>query len=599
MSKKTRVTKAYKTKKTKRNWYKNLIVLCIWALVMLAFAAAYIASDLPDLEGFAAQQHKPVITILDAEHNLLARYGDIHSRTLTYRQIPSVLIEAVLAAEDHRFFDHFGIDLIGILRAYWQNMRAGRLVQGGSTITQQLAKIVYLTPERTLLRKIKEVMIALQLERKFSKEQILSLYLNRVYLGKGIYGVDAAAQLYFAKSIDEISVFEAAILAGMLKAPSRYSPANNPILAVERAKVVLKQMVARGYLTHHAMIEARPPNFSHAASMRGVLKEAYFADFILAELADWLPGIQQNINVVTTLNLKQQRKLERSLQQNVLFNKQGVEQGAGLSIDKNGAILAMMGGVNYQKSSFNRAVYAKRHAGSIFKYYVYAAAMEAGYSPADVFIDKPLSISQGKGLPLWKPQNIDRQYRGEMTLVDAFAKSINTIAVQLSEAVGRSNVIALARDMGVQARIDNYPSLALGAVDITLWELVQSFAVMVRDGHFVKPYAILSVVLADGTVLYKKESTQYIKVLPDTAIQHMRYLLNEVVEHGTGRIAKLEHEIVFGKTGTSQDYKDAWFVGATDNIVTGIWVGNDDNKPMHKVVGGTLPGKIWHDYMLP
>lgn len=583
------------------NWHvwRVLLLLCLWMLFFGFLTIAYFAKDLPDLEEFAKKDYKPVITITDQDGYILAKYGDIHGKTLTYSQFPSTLIDAVLAAEDHRFFNHFGLDVIGIARAYFTNIKAGRVVQGGSTITQQLSKIAYLSPERTFKRKIQEVMIALQLESKFSKEQILSMYLNRVYMGKGVYGVDAAARFYFDKDVGDLTLFESAILAGMLKAPSRYSPANSPVNAVGRAKVVLERMVSEGFITSGEAKRAVPPEVVQHGLARGVLRNPYFTDYILNEISDYLEVANQDLVIKTTLDIKLQNNLENAVIANMqqASEKYGVSQAAGLSIEPNGAIKAMVGGLSYAKSSYNRAVSAKRQSGSAFKFFVYAAAMEQGFSPYDTFDDKPLKIAQGRGLPLWSPKNFDRKFRGEMPLIDAFAQSINTIAVQLSEEVGRENVIALAKDMGVKGDMPNYPSIALGVTDVSLMEMTQSFAVIANHGHFVKPFAILEIQLKDGTTIYKYPAHNYPKVLPDSALANMRILLKAVVEEGTGRGSRIPGITSYGKTGTTQDHKDAWFIGFTDDLVTGVWVGNDDNSPMKNLVGGGLPTHIWKDYM--
>lgn len=591
---------AFKARKLFRwHLWRMLILLGLWLLFFAFLAVAFLAKDLPDLEEFAKHDYKPVITIIDEEGYILAKYGDIHGKTLTYSQIPTTLVDAVLAAEDHRFFNHFGLDVIGIARAYVTNMKAGRVVQGGSTITQQLAKIAYLSPERTFKRKIQEVMIALQLESKFSKEQILSMYLNRVYLGKGLYGVDAAARFYFDKQVEDLTLFESAILAGMLKAPSRYSPANSPTNSVARAKVVLERMVSENFISTAQAKQATPPHIVQHGFARGMLKNPYFTDYILNEVADVLELANQDLTIKTTLDINLQSNLENSVVANMnqAAEKYGVSQAAALSIQPNGAIKAMVGGLDYAKSSYNRAVSAKRQSGSAFKYFVYAAAMENGYSPEDVFVDKPLQIFQGKGLPQWSPRNFDRQYRGEMTLREAFAKSINTVAVQLSEEVGRSNVIALAKDMGIKGAMPNFASIALGVTDVSLVEMVQSFAVVPAEGHYVKPFAILEIALKDGTIIYSHPEHRYPKILPDNAVANMKSLMHSVVKDGTGRGSLVPGLYSYGKTGTTQDHKDAWFIGCTDDLVTGVWVGNDDNQPMKNLVGGSVPTHIWRDYM--
>ncbi len=588
-------------KQNRKLWvvlFKLSIVLLFWASIFFFMLFIYLIKDLPDISEMARNNIKPQITIRSYDGIVLAKYGDLHGNNLTYSQIPIYLSQAVIAAEDQRFYNHFGIDIFGILRAYYTNLKAGKIVQGGSTITQQLAKIIYLSPERTFKRKLQEALIAIQLERQFSKEQILTMYLNRVYLGKGNYGVDAAARYYFGKYAQDLELFECAILAGMLKAPSKYAPSNNPKFSITRAHYVLHRMADEGFITVKEEKNAKPPSIVERGVARGALKNPYFTDYILSMIPDLIENHNQDLDIQTTLNMGLQRQLEVS--SNKLLNEYkaayNISQVAGVIMEPSGAIRAMLGGKDYSASEFNRVVVAKRQPGSAFKFFVYAAAMENGYNLSDTFVDKPISLEQGKGLPKWTPKNYYKdEYSGEMTLDEAFSRSINTIAVQLSEQVGRKKVIELAHRLGITSSIKNLPSIALGATEVSLLELTQAFAHIANDGIKTKAFGILQVKDTKGNILYEYPGLSTERVLSEDVVSKMRILMTHVVDYGTARNAKILFSNVYGKTGTSQDYRDAWFVGSNDKLVAGIWLGNDDNSPMKKVVGGTVPAKVFKD----
>ena len=603
-SSKTSPSKLHRGRAKKQNrklWvvlFKLSIVVLFWASIFFFMLFIYLIKDLPDISEMARNNIKPQITIRSYDGIVLAKYGDLHGNNLTFSQIPIYLSQAVVAAEDQRFYNHFGIDIFGILRAYYTNLKAGKIVQGGSTITQQLAKIIYLSPERTFKRKLQEALIAIQLERQFSKEQILTMYLNRVYLGKGNYGVDAAARYYFGKYAQDLELFECAILAGMLKAPSKYAPSNNPKFSITRAHYVLHRMADEGFITVKEEKNARPPAIVERGVARGALQNPYFTDYILSMIPDLIENHNQDLDIQTTLNMGLQRQLEVS--SNKLLNEYktayNISQVAGLIMEPSGAIRAMLGGKDYSDSEFNRVVVAKRQPGSAFKFFVYAAAIENGYNLSDTFVDKPISLEQGKGLPKWTPKNYYKdEYSGEMTLDEAFSRSINTIAVQLSEQVGRKKVIELAHRLGITSSIKNLPSIALGATEVSLLELTQAFAHIANDGIKTKAFGILQVKDAKGNILYEHPGLSTERVLSEDVVSKMRTLMTHVVDYGTARNAKILFGNVYGKTGTSQDYRDAWFVGSNDKLVAGIWLGNDDNSPMKKVVGGTVPAKVFKD----
>lgn len=587
-----------KDKKRFRRILFVLITFGLWAFIMLAAMFMYFSKDLPDLTEFANSNRKPKITIRSQDGIVLAKYGDLYGKPLTYSQLPQTLVEAIVATEDQRFFSHFGFDLFGIMRAYLANLRAGRYVQGGSTITQQLAKVVYLSPEKTLARKIQEVLISMQLERKFTKEQILTLYLNRVYLGRGNFGVDAAARYYFGKTCEELTLYESAIIAGMIKAPSRYSPANNPELSFQRAQFVLQRMYEEGFITKEEMRNAQPPAIIDRGIARGALRNPYFTDYILSEVSELIENPQQDLNVYTSLDLHAQQVLEESVAKIMKDSeKLNANEVAAIVMEPNGAIKALVGGKGYNSSQFNRAITSIRQPGSTFKMFVYLAALEQGLEPNDVFTDQEISYSQGPGLPAWSPKNFKPGFSGDITIEDAFVRSVNTVAVQVSEQIGRSHVIDMARRLGVKSNLPNYPSLALGAADITLLEMTQAFAHIANDGVRTKAFGVTMITDAEDNVLYEYHGIPQEQVVSPIVIDKMRGMMASVVQRGTGRAASLPYQVAYGKTGTSQDFKDAWFIGFTDQLVAGFWTGNDDNKPMKKVVGGTLPAQMWKEFM--
>ncbi|MCE2992683.1 MAG: transglycosylase domain-containing protein [Alphaproteobacteria bacterium] len=583
-------------------FYKKLLIslisIALFFFVMGFLLLIYYTKDLPDIEEIARKDIRPQIRVFDTNGIELAKYGDLIGKTLTYSQLPTNMIEAVIAAEDHRYFDHNGIDWIGITRAYLVNLKAGRVVQGGSTITQQLAKIIYLSPERTMKRKVQEFLIAIELEKKFSKEQIMSLYLNRVYLGKGTYGVDAASQYYFGKPAEDLTPFESAMLAGMLKAPSKYAPSTNPELSVARARQVLKQMYEEGYISKDVLMHSAPPTIIERGSGRGAIKNPYFTDYVLAELGEYIENTNQPLNIFTTLDLNAQQALEKVAESfsSELLSKYNSEQMAAVLMQENGAIKAMLGGLSYKRSQFNRAVNAKRQAGSSFKFFVYSAAMEHGILPSDVYVDKPISLYQGKGLDYWTPRNFNRKFAGNMTVEDAFANSINTVAVQISEEVGRKNVIKMAHRLGVESKVPDLPSIALGTSQISLLELTQAYAHIASDGLMVHAFGITKITDQHGNVLFEKSAQNREQLLNEDVVSKMKQLLNAVVDHGNGKNASMFLRNVYGKTGTTQNHQDAYFIGFTGDMVMGVWSGNDDNTATNRLVGGTLPAKIFKSF---
>lgn len=586
-------------KKSSWSFLKSKIIKWIF---ILGFTAALIVSsgiyiisqDLPNIGRILEENKAPIVTIKDMNGTVLAKYGDIHGASLTYKQIPKHLIEAVLSTEDRRFFSHMGIDPIGLLRAAYFNYRAGRVVQGGSTLTQQLAKISLLTSERTMYRKIQEALLSIEIEKKFSKQQIISMYLNRVYLGRGNYGVDAASKFYFGKNVQDLNLYEAAILAGMLKSPNKLSPANDKEASMKRAKQVLYNMESAGYISVSDIQNISPPRIIERGEARGALHNPYFADYIMEILPDKVGPIERNLTVYTTLDLKLQNNLESALKKALSENgkSRDISQAAAVTIDSLGAIKAWVGGVSYRHSQFDRVYKAKRQPGSAFKLFVYLAALENGVKLTDHFVDHPISIGK------WRPRNFSRDYQGDMTVKEAFAKSINTIAVQLSEKVGREKVVDIARSLGITEDMPVLPSVALGSAEVTLLQMSNAYASVANKGYKIEPVAILKVYDSGNRLIYSRSPSHGVKVISNDAVNSIWTMMRESVLYGTSKAANIDGVEVYGKTGTSQDYRDAWFFGFADGLTTGVWVGNDDNRSMKNLTGGAVPAVIWKQYIL-
>lgn len=531
------------------------------------------------------------LTVLDADGKEIGARGGTMAPVVPLGELPPYLVKAFLATEDRRFYDHFGMDWRGLLRATWVNLRAGRFVEGGSTITQQLAKNLYLDSDRTLWRKAQEALIALWLENNYTKNEILTTYLNRVYMGAGNYGIDAAAHYYFGKSARDVSLAEAAVLAGLPKAPSRFAPTNNLELARARAGVVLDRMVSNGDLTEKEVSGAREHPATIVAHGRRDGPQ-YFIDWVAAEVEQLLPEAQGRLIVRTTLDPKRQRAAEDAIAQAL---KKGtdrkVTQGAAIALGSNGAILAMVGGKSYLESQFNRATQAERQPGSAFKPVIYLTALEKGFTPATVVTDSPVVMGE------WAPQNYEtNQYAGNVTLTEALARSINTVAVKLGERVGVSAIASMAARLGISSPIESNLSIALGSSEVTLLELTSAYSTFSTDGERAVPFGIIEITDMSGETLYKNTPAK-IRVIPASEARTMNYMMHQVVTNGTGRHAALRDRQVAGKTGTSQEYRDAWFIGYTGSETAGVWFGNDDNSPTGRASGGNFAAPAWRNYM--
>ncbi len=581
-------------------WWIGVRVAVV-ALLAVGAGTLYYASRIPDLDALLDDREGGSVTMLDAEGRTFAWRGE-QLGVVRADEVSPHLINAIIATEDRRFYWHFGVDVQGTLRALLVNLRAGETVQGGSSITQQVAKSVFFDSTRTLERKIKEVPAALALEMKFSKDEILSIYLNRAYLGAGATGFQAAAERYFGKSAAEVSPAEAAMLAGLLRAPSRFAPTNDLARAQSRAGTIVGLMEAQGYLTAEQAQRAReqPAQLSAAAAARA---GGAFADWVMSSGPDFLTRkTTEDVEVLTTFEPRLQRAAEAGLA--AVFEEKvkagSNAQAAIVVMSPDGAVRAMVGGRDFGagEGQFNRATQARRQTGSLFKTFVYAAALQAGASPLDRVLDAPLSIyTAGSGN--WTPQNYTREHLGEITLAQAMAGSINTATVRVAEQTGRARVAAVAEDLGVAGPIADGPAMALGVSEATLLEMTGAYAGILNRGVSVRPYGLRALRRkADGAPLMQGGPAPGMRVLDERAAGELVWMMTQVIEGGTGGRARLPGgRPAAGKTGTTQAARDAWFVGFTADYVTGVWMGYDDNTPLTGVTGGGLPAEIWRETM--
>lgn len=567
------------------------VILAIWGAIALAAVLLWFTHDMPRADAALDHQRRPSVTLQTTEGGPLATQGDLYGETLRLRDLPAHLPAALLAIEDRRFHQHFGLDVFGLARAAYANWNAGDVVQGGSTLTQQLAKNLFLTPARSTRRKVQEALMAIWLENRFTKDQLLEIYLNRVYLGGGAYGVDAAARLYFGVSARRLTLPQSAILAGLPQAPSRYSPRANPDGAMARARDVLAAMVATGAITAEQMERAA---LEMAIPPRPSRNGGWFADWIFEDIPRAFPG-SADLVIRTTLDPRWQNAVETRL--GALLDQAGREarvgQGAVVVLDaQSGAVRAMAGGRDFRRSPFNRAANARRQPGSTFKAMVYLAALEHGASPFDQVSDMPLAMGR------WSPSNGHWRSRGSITLDEAFAHSVNTAAVRVMQMGGGPRGVAeVATRLGIQGRFPRDGSIALGTGEVTLIDLAAGYAALVNGGRRVTPYGMQRVE-AEGRAIPAPRA-EPAQVISSEAAERMRNMMVSVVRSGTGRAAAIPGLVIGGKTGTTQDYRDAWFMGfvqlPSGPLVIGVWLGNDDNTGMDDVRGGTLPARLFRE----
>jgi penicillin-binding protein 1A len=569
------------------------LVLGLWAVIAVVGVIVWVGAHLPPIQSLEIPKRPPTIQIVGLDGGVLATRGEMAGTNVSLKDLPPYLPKAFIAIEDRRFYSHYGIDPFGIARAAVANILHHGVSQGGSTLTQQLAKNLFLTQERTMARKLQEAELALWLEHKHSKAEILELYLNRVYFGSGAYGVEAAAQRYFGKSAKNVTIAEAAMLAGLVKSPSRLAPNRNPEGAEARAKLVLAAMADAQFITE-AQAQAAITKPSYAVKAVGAGTINYVADWIGEVLDDLVGQIDQSIVVETTIDPKLQGVAETAVidelaAKSVKFN---VSQGALVAMTPDGAVRAMVGGRNYAESQYNRAVTAKRQPGSAFKPFVYLTAIEAGLTPDTIRQDAPLDV---RG---WKPENYSREYFGPVTLTQALAMSLNTVAVRVGMEVGPKNVVRTAHRLGIASKLDANASIALGTSEVSLTELVGAYAPFANGGQGVSPHVVNKIRTVEGNkVLYARQPDQLGQVIEPRNVAMMNTMMQETLLSGTARKAEIPGWMAAGKTGTSQDFRDAWFVGYTAQLVTGVWLGNDDSSPTRKATGGGLPVEVWTRFM--
>jgi penicillin-binding protein 1A len=568
------------------------VVLGLWGVIAAGVVLAFVAATLPSIQSLEIPKRPPSIEIVGLDGKPLATRGEWHGANVTLKDLPPHLPAAFLAIEDRRFYSHFGIDPVGLLRAIVSNIMHRGVAQGGSTITQQLAKNLFLTQERTIWRKLQEAVLAIWLERKFSKAEILELYLNRVYFGAGAYGVEAAAQRYFGKSARNVRVAESAMLAGLVKSPSRLAPTRNPDAAERRAQVVVAAMASHGFIAEDiAKTAIMQP--AHAVKSTAAASVNYVADWIMDVLDDLVGRVEADLVVETSIDPVLQAAAEKALAEE-LAQKGGkleVAQGALVAMTPDGAVRALIGGRNYAESQFNRAVAAKRQPGSAFKPFVYLTALEKGLSPETLREDKPIAL---KG---WKPENYTREYFGAVSLTQALAMSLNTVAVRLTLEFGPAQVAKTAYRLGIASKLEPNPSLGLGTSEVSVLELVSAYAPFANGGFAVTTHVVERVRTTAGKTLYMLSNDQLGRIVEARHVAQMNAMMRETLRIGTAKKAEIGPWPAAGKTGTSQDFRDAWFVGYTAHLVTGVWLGNDDSSPTKKATGGGLPVDIWSRFM--
>jgi penicillin-binding protein 1A len=578
--------------KRRATWPYVLMMLCAWGVIFGGLFFSHFLSSLPDVRSLMITGPSQDVTILDDRGRLIARRGLTQGAMVRAEDLPDYVSNAFIAIEDRRFRSHMGIDPIGLSRAALQNMMTGHVVQGGSTLTQQLAKNLFLSPSRTFDRKIQEAMLALYLESRYSKNQILTLYLNRVYFGAGVYGIEAASQKFFGKHASELGLTEAAMIAGSVKAPARYNPLSDIDAGLQRAQIVLRAMQDTGFIddASRAMAQATRPRIVRANGTPG---SGWFADWIMAHLTDYVGASPEPIIVETSFDLEAQAMAEHAIATglNTDGEKYKAGQAALVAMTPDGAIRAMVGGKSYSGSTFNRAADAVRQPGSAFKPFVYLTALEHGHAPDDMVNDGPVDIHG------WKPADYEGHFKGRVRLIDAFAESSNSVAAQLTAEVGPREVARTARRLGIASPLMEVSSLALGTSGVTPLELTGAYAPFANGGNGVAPFGVMKIHARSGRVLYERKPSSIGAVMSASNNMQMTQLMTEVTASGTGKAARLEDRPTAGKTGTTQDFHDAWFVGFTADLVCGVWIGNDNNAPMVKATGGTLPARIFHTFM--
>lgn len=552
---------------------------------MLAIAVGIAWSTLPSYEELKQSPNGQMIRVRAADGTVIISLGPSFGAWLPYFAIPKVMTDAMVSVEDRRYRWHPGVDPLGIARSMVVRVEKGHFTQGGSTITQQLARNVFLTNDKTWTRKIREIILALALERKFSKDEILELYLNRVYFGGGAYGIDAASRKFFGHPASQLNLAEAAIIAGLVKAPSNYSPTADAKAAVGRATVVLAAMQSNGVVTADQVRAANPADVKLAPEQNSTAVR-YFTDWALPQLETLIDETEAPIDVWTTIDINMQRAAEAAIRANAPAGA----QGALVAIDRDGAVRAMVGGTDYVTSNYNRATQAVRQPGSAFKLFVYLAALEAGFTAESAVVDEPVDING------WKPRNSNGRFAGDMNLRTAFAYSVNTIAAKIGAEVGTSAIAGMAQRLGITTPINTLPSMVLGTSDVRLIDMTRAYASVASKGVAIVPYGIVKVTTDKGELLYEHEPDLSRVLIPPQVAAGMTDLLQTAVSVGTGKAAQIGRPVA-GKTGTTSSNKDGWFMGFSSGLTTGVWMGRDDAKTIRGLQGGTAPARAFSAFM--
>jgi penicillin-binding protein 1A len=584
-----RARKISKERRPMGTWILRIIkagvIAGLLGVMVLGIFVAIARGEIDSFEDLKASPNGQMIRVRAADGTVIQSLGPSFGRWLDINQLPSEMKDAMVAVEDRRYYIHPGVDPIGITRSLYARAIEGRWTQGGSTITQQLARNIYLNSNKEFGRKIREVILALAMETKFSKDQILELYLNKVYFGGGAYGVDAASRKFFDHGAEDLSLAEAAIIAGLVKAPSHYSPTADAQAAIDRATVVVGVMQDAGMISAAEAAEVKPADVK-MAKQQPQDSVRYFTDWVLPQLDGLIDETEKPIDVWTTLDLKMQRAATAA----IAANAPRGAQGALVSIDRDGAVKAMVGGTDYVTSNYNRAVTAVRQPGSAWKLFVYLAALEAGFRPEDMVEDKPVEIEG------WQPKNSNGQYAGEISLRTAFAYSKNTVAAQLGQEVGTNSIANMARRFGITTPINTQPSMVLGTSETRVIDMTQAFASVGSNGRSITPYGISKVTTIDGEILYTAKPARSVQLVEDWVAGAMTDLMQTAVATGTGRAANIGRPVA-GKTGTTSSNKDGWFLGFSSGLTTGVWMGRDDARAIGGLEGGRAPAQAWAAYM--
>jgi len=560
-------------------------------VIALAVAASLFAQA-PELPALPPIRREPQITYVDRSGAVIGVRGGRFPPPVDLARLPAYVPAAFVAIEDRRFYEHQGVDPLGIARALVTDITQGRAAQGASTITQQLARNLFLTTDRTVQRKATEALYAIQLERAYSKQQILGLYLSRVNFGSGAWGLDAAAERYFGKPAARLSLREAAILAGVMKSPTNYDPATHTDAALERSKLVLDAMVETGAISpaQRARALAQTPRIYKTSPTDGA---QYFVDWMDAQARQLVGQPKQDLVVETTLDLPMEEAAETAARATVSrYRAARIEQAALVSVDGAGRVWALLGGIDHQTAPYNRAVDARRQAGSSWKPFVYLTAMEAGRTPDMMVVDEPVTIDG------WSPKNYEEGYLGPITMEKALAESINTVAARLADEIGRPNIAATAKRLGIATDISTDPAMALGTSEVTLLQMAQAYAAFSNGGYKVQAWGLSRIRTASGQLLYQHALTPQPGVIGNPPLSELNRMLHAVVAYGTGVKAAIPGYDIAGKTGTTSDYKDAWFCGFTGDFTTVVWMGRDDSQPMRRITGGMAPAEMWKAYMI-